>query len=122
MSAPRRIPLVDGRQPPLIDQRLQLGQADALKVDGRAGFGHATDIGLLRSAAQGRSGPMARAPSRTAIVTGAGKRVGAEIAHALLADGWSVVAHVHDAADAVPEGAAKAVADLAAPECAATRR
>jgi NAD(P)-dependent dehydrogenase (short-subunit alcohol dehydrogenase family) len=62
---------------------------------------------------------MARAPSRTAIVTGAGKRVGAEIAHALLADGWSVVAHVHDAADAVPEGAAKAVADLAAPECAA---
>lgn len=49
---------------------------------------------------------------RTAIVTGAGKRVGAAIAEALLADGWMVVAHVHHAADAVPEGAAKVVADL----------
>ena len=32
---------------------------------------------------------------RTAIVTGAGKRVGAVIAQSLLADGWTVIAHVH---------------------------
>ena len=43
-------------------------------------------------------------PGRTAIVTGAGKRVGAEVARALLADGWLVVAHVHHSADDVPEG------------------
>ena len=55
---------------------------------------------------------------RTAIVTGAGKRVGAGIAHALLSDGWQVVAHVHHDSDDVPEGAAKAVADLSQPDCA----
>src|SRR3954451_25090242 len=55
---------------------------------------------------------------RTAIVTGAGKRVGADIARALLADGWAVVAHVHHSADDVPEGAVKVVADLAQPDCA----
>jgi NAD(P)-dependent dehydrogenase (short-subunit alcohol dehydrogenase family) len=55
---------------------------------------------------------------RTAIVTGAARRVGAVIAEALLADGWSVVAHVHDGGDAVPAGAVKAVADLAEPDCA----
>ncbi|HEX8842242.1 MAG TPA: SDR family NAD(P)-dependent oxidoreductase, partial [Sphingomicrobium sp.] len=55
---------------------------------------------------------------RTAIVTGAGKRVGAHIARALLEDGWAVVAHVHNVADEVPEGAVKAVADLAEPGCA----
>ena len=49
---------------------------------------------------------------RTAIVTGASKRVGAGIARALLDDGWTVVAHVHHEADDVPEGAIKAVADL----------
>jgi len=58
------------------------------------------------------------AENRTAIVTGAGKRVGAEIARALLADGWSVVAHVHHEADAVPDGAVKAVADLCNAACA----
>jgi NAD(P)-dependent dehydrogenase (short-subunit alcohol dehydrogenase family) len=56
--------------------------------------------------------------ARTAIVTGAGKRVGADIARALLADGWAVVAHVHLSADEVPEGAVKVVADLAQPDCA----
>ncbi len=56
----------------------------------------------------------------TAIVTGAGKRVGAVIAEALIEDGWTVVAHVHHAEDAVPEGATKVVADLADPMCAAT--
>lgn len=55
---------------------------------------------------------------RTAIVTGAGKRVGAEIARALIADGWSVVAHVRHGEDPVPDGAVKAVADLADPGCA----
>jgi len=56
--------------------------------------------------------------ARTTIVTGAGKRVGAEIARALLADGWNVVAHVHHEGDSVPEGAVKVVADLADPDCA----
>ena len=60
------------------------------------------------------------AANRTAIVTGAGKRVGAFIAASLLADGWSVVAHVHREGDAVPDGAIKAVADLADPACART--
>jgi NAD(P)-dependent dehydrogenase (short-subunit alcohol dehydrogenase family) len=54
----------------------------------------------------------------TAIVTGAGKRIGAEIAHSLLGDGWTVVAHVHHATDAVPEGGVKAVADLSDASCA----
>ena len=55
---------------------------------------------------------------RTAIVTGAGKRVGRHIAEALLADGWNVVAHVHRDSDDVPEGSVKAVADLGRPDCA----
>lgn len=55
---------------------------------------------------------------RTAIVTGAGKRVGAEIARALLADGWNVVAHVHHEKDESPEGAVRVVADLERPDCA----
>lgn len=55
---------------------------------------------------------------RTAIVTGGGKRVGEAIVRALLDDGWSVVAHVHHDADAVPDGAVRAVADLAEADCA----
>lgn len=55
---------------------------------------------------------------RTAVITGAGKRVGAEIARALLADGWAVVAHVRRESDPVPDGAAKAVADLIDAGCA----
>jgi NAD(P)-dependent dehydrogenase (short-subunit alcohol dehydrogenase family) len=55
---------------------------------------------------------------RTAIVTGGGKRVGERIVRALLDDGWRVVAHVHHAGDAVADGAARVVADLAAPDCA----
>jgi len=57
--------------------------------------------------------------NRTAIVTGAGKRVGAEIARALIADGWVVVAHVRGEEDGVPKGATKVGADLADPGCAA---
>jgi NAD(P)-dependent dehydrogenase (short-subunit alcohol dehydrogenase family) len=56
--------------------------------------------------------------SRTAIVTGAGKRVGAAIAAALIERGWTVLAHVHDAGDIVPEGAIKVVADLQSTDCA----
>jgi NAD(P)-dependent dehydrogenase (short-subunit alcohol dehydrogenase family) len=56
-------------------------------------------------------------PTRTAIVTGAGKRVGAVIAETLLADGWAVLAHVHHAGDAVPDGAVRVVADLADAGC-----
>ena len=55
---------------------------------------------------------------RTAIVTGAGKRVGRFIASALLGDGWTVVAHVRHDQDSVPEGAIKAVANLEEPDCA----
>jgi NAD(P)-dependent dehydrogenase (short-subunit alcohol dehydrogenase family) len=55
---------------------------------------------------------------RTAIVTGAAKRIGAEIARALLAEGWAVVGHVHHDSDEVPTGALKAVADLADPAAA----
>ena len=54
---------------------------------------------------------------RTAIVTGAGKRVGAVIAAGLVADGWNVVAHVHHTDDDVPAGTVKAVAELADPAC-----
>jgi NAD(P)-dependent dehydrogenase (short-subunit alcohol dehydrogenase family) len=57
---------------------------------------------------------------RTAIVTGAGKRVGAEIAKALLADGWDVVAHVHHDDDQVPEGTVRVVASLEADDCGET--
>lgn len=55
---------------------------------------------------------------RTAIVTGAGKRVGREIAAALVEDGWQVLGHVHHEDDEVPAGAVKVVADLERPECA----
>jgi NAD(P)-dependent dehydrogenase (short-subunit alcohol dehydrogenase family) len=58
---------------------------------------------------------MAAAQQRTAIVTGAARRVGSVIARALLAEGWAVVAHVRDSADAVPAGAIKVAADLEDP-------
>jgi NAD(P)-dependent dehydrogenase (short-subunit alcohol dehydrogenase family) len=58
------------------------------------------------------------ASHRTAIVTGAGKRVGAEIARALVDDGWAVIAHVHHADDDVARGATKAVADFEDVGCA----
>ena len=56
--------------------------------------------------------------ARTAIVTGASKRVGRVIAEALVAEGWAVVAHIHHDGDDVPAGAIPAVADLAAEDCA----
>ena len=57
---------------------------------------------------------------RTAIVTGAGKRIGRDVAAALVADGWRVIAHVHHDSDDVPAGAVKVVADLEDCECAET--
>lgn len=59
---------------------------------------------------------MAAQSDRTAIVTGATRRVGAAIAEALLGDGWTVVAHVHRDGDEVPAGAVKIVADLNDPQ------
>lgn len=56
--------------------------------------------------------------SRTAIVTGAAKRVGRVIAEALLDDGWTVIAHAHHDGDDVPQGAIRVVADLADRQCA----
>ena len=55
---------------------------------------------------------MAAQPPRTAIVTGAARRLGAAIAEALVGDGWTVLAHVRDAADKVPEGTIRVAADL----------
>ena len=55
---------------------------------------------------------------RTAIVTGAGKRVGRVIAEALVADGWTVVAHVRRDEDAAPPGTIKVVAELGSADCA----
>lgn len=54
----------------------------------------------------------------TAIVTGAGKRVGAVIAAELAADGWTVLGHVHHADDTVPAGVTKVVAELTDVACA----
>jgi NAD(P)-dependent dehydrogenase (short-subunit alcohol dehydrogenase family) len=56
--------------------------------------------------------------ARTAIVTGAAKRVGAVIAASLLAEGWKVVAHAHNDEDDVPEGTRKVVAELGDALCA----
>jgi NAD(P)-dependent dehydrogenase (short-subunit alcohol dehydrogenase family) len=52
------------------------------------------------------------AEARTAIVTGAGKRVGREIARALLDDGWKVVGHVHHEEDDPPDGAIRVAGNL----------
>src|SRR5438270_13164099 len=65
-----------------------------------------------------KAGTMIMTGEGTAIVTGAGKRVGADIARALLDDGWSVVAHVHHEADDPPPGSVKVVADLMDLSCA----
>jgi NAD(P)-dependent dehydrogenase (short-subunit alcohol dehydrogenase family) len=54
----------------------------------------------------------------TAIVTGASRRVGRIVAEALLAEGWSVVAHVHHDGDEVPKDAVAVAADLADEDCA----
>ena len=55
---------------------------------------------------------------RTAIVTGAGKRIGADIAAALAGRGWTVLAHVRNPGDEVPARTQAVAADLSAPDCA----
>jgi NAD(P)-dependent dehydrogenase (short-subunit alcohol dehydrogenase family) len=60
------------------------------------------------------------AAQRTAIVTGAARRVGAAIARALLDEHWSVIAHVHHESDDAPQGAIKVAADLTDASCAET--
>jgi NAD(P)-dependent dehydrogenase (short-subunit alcohol dehydrogenase family) len=55
---------------------------------------------------------------RTAIVTGAGKRIGADVVSALLERGWTVLAHVRREEDEVPAGALAVAADLDSPGCA----
>lgn len=62
---------------------------------------------------------MSEQSKRTAIVTGAARRVGAEIAAALRDDGWTVLAHVRRDSDPVPPGTAKIAADLRDHDCAA---
>ena len=49
----------------------------------------------------------------TAIVTGASKRVGRVIAEALLADGWTVIAHARHHGDEIAAGAVGVTGDLA---------
>src|SRR5512132_4270864 len=88
-----------------------------MQFDRGTAFGHGSS--LLRRARDDNRASMQGQP-RTAIVTGAGKRVGAVIASALTADGWTVVAHVHHEEDDVPAGAVKAVADLSDLECGET--
>lgn len=75
-------------------------------------------MAVLLSSPAKRRNDEAMPDARTAIVTGAGKRVGADIARALLDDGWAVVAHVHHEDDGVPDGAVRAIADLAQADCA----
>ncbi|HUG46047.1 MAG TPA: SDR family oxidoreductase [Sphingomicrobium sp.] len=58
------------------------------------------------------------AQARTAIVTGGGKRVGADIAAALVERGWTVIAHVRASGDPVPAGAQAVVAEFGEPDCA----
>lgn len=55
---------------------------------------------------------------RTAIVTGAGKRVGARIATALAERGWTVLAHVRQPGDPAPQGTSAVAAELTDRDCA----
>lgn len=68
---------------------------------------------------------MATAPTRTAIVTGGAKRIGAAIARALAADGWRVLIHYNRSKEeaealAAEIGGTTVQADLADPGAAAT--
>jgi hypothetical protein len=61
MAAVGRVPSVDRRKPAFVDQLLKLGEADAVKVDGRAALGHGSALsspafageGTARSAVEG---------------------------------------------------------------------
>ena len=94
-----RVPLVYRRKLSIGDELLQLSEADSLQFNWGAGLGHSPS--LLRAAGNDNRAAMSE---RTAIVTGAGKRVGALIVAGLIDDGWKVVAHVHHFDDEVPQG------------------
>ena len=55
---------------------------------------------------------------RTAIVTGAARRIGADVATALVERGWTVLAHVRREGAEVSAGARCVVADLDSADCA----
>src|SRR4051794_22824632 len=95
-------------------------QRAAARIVGLQGSSRTLRRSLDCFAAPLKAGAMIVTSERTAIVTGAGKRVGAEIVRALLDDGWSVVAHVHHEADDPPPGSVKIVADLMDLSCAET--
>jgi NAD(P)-dependent dehydrogenase (short-subunit alcohol dehydrogenase family) len=61
---------------------------------------------------------LAMTDEKTAIVTGAGKRVGREIAAALVEDGWRVLGQVHRESDEVTAGVTKVAVDLENADCA----
>ena len=107
------VPLVDRRQAFPVDRLGKLGERAAGDMNWRAALGHG-----LGSCHPTPPGAIRAAMTRTAIVTGAGKRIGRVIAEALIADGWTVIAHVRRQGDAVPEGAIKAVAELGGADCA----
>ena len=80
MAATLGIPAIDGREAALVDELLKLREADSLKFDRGAGLRHGGPLDCFRAPL--KAGVFAMS-ERTAIVTGAGKRVGAEIASAL---------------------------------------
>jgi len=122
-----RMPLLYRWQASVAYFQFDRGDTPSRDVDRLKGFRHAVPC---RFGVPGRNGASlcrggaavyGRAMTmRTAIVTGAGKRVGRLLAERLLGDGWTVVAHVHHDGDDVPGGALKVVADLAANACAET--
>jgi NAD(P)-dependent dehydrogenase (short-subunit alcohol dehydrogenase family) len=117
MAAAKRIPLIDWRQSLLIKQLLDICERDSLQFDRWRASWHAC-CHWIASTRRSRQECAAMQTDRTAIVTGAGKRLGREIAAALIEDGWAVLAHVHRSSDSVPAGTKKVVADLEDRACA----
>src|SRR5438067_11221340 len=77
LAATVRIPLVDRRQSALVDQLLQLGEADSLKLDRRTALRHGGSLDCF--APPLKAGVFAMT-SRTEIIPGAGKRNALEVA------------------------------------------
>ena len=119
MAAALRIPLVDRRQPALVDQLLQLGEADPLQLDRRTALRH-RQRHWIASPRRSRQECRAMADERTAIVTGAGKRVGARSRAPCWRTAGPSSRTSITTSDEVPDGAVKVVADLADPDCAET--